>query len=327
MPSKKKQAKKVKKSKPRAPKHELAMSGQHSRLLKQICAITDPFCDHALGSKWPDMNTLRSLPYTVRGFQTITLDASGNGCALFCPVWLGGVATGTVTGTTCGFTGNLGYWPGITGITPGQVRLVSGGLTIANTGAPMTSGGVLVVASVAGGESVNLASIDMGSYLQQEIRSRPFAACINAPAACVFRPGGTISRQFNNTIAPQSVSAANTWDWNSFCVMVQGGVANGAVVRVEFFLHFELTFPKGDAFNLMLTPAAPNNTFLQQAAADITSSIQTVAVDTAKQVGSNVMKKALKTVGKLAISAVAARFGGAGAATSAYAITDAMDVD
>ena len=121
---------KSKKNKKR-PQRSRGGTQQHGHLIKHLCSVTDPFCNHANDARSPAGSRSRTVPFTMKGrflMQTGTLDDnyfffrasnSSDNYGNSTP----NVTAGTFPGRTT-YTGSTGTWPTYFE----QVRVVSAGV-------------------------------------------------------------------------------------------------------------------------------------------------------------------------------------------------------
>lgn len=56
-------------------------------IVHQICGLSDPFCNHANGAKFPDVSNQKTFTISRRGRVTLNSGANGNGTMMFYPRW------------------------------------------------------------------------------------------------------------------------------------------------------------------------------------------------------------------------------------------------
>jgi len=266
---KKSQKKKVQQKK--GPRRMQRSNGSMA-LAHQICAITDPFCVHARGAKYPDGSGGRSLATTITGGYTMTADANGSASTLWIPNWTYGSLVGVVTGTTAAYTTIGAYTQTSSWSNVQSARLVSGGLRVFRVCNDMQANGLVSIVELQSSDSVglaNLTSIDFANYGETEVKN--FSMPTFGEATALFKPMGSTAHDFG---PPNGSSAASvdSGGWTCLNVSVTGATASVAAIRVEYILHFELTFKAGNAFASAATPTAVNNPALISASNIIQSS-------------------------------------------------------
>lgn len=334
MPKSKKNSNKPKQpttKQPRKPKQPRARTADTLKLVKSICAITDPFCPGAIGSKWPDESNSRSLAVTIRGTFPLVNTGSGMGGALFVPVWPYGYITHS------GFAGNVATFPnlvafaGTSSFDPATIRLVSGGLTITGIGAPLSASGTLSVCHLNSDDVNDLSTLDIIDPNAQNIEYYGIPGLNEKQVSVIFKSAGPGSRLYNPPVAPNVITATNSNYWQPILIGVNGGVASLASIRIEYVLHFELQFKKGNAMNLVSTPAAHTNEPATSISASIVASMGAAMRGGASAVEKTITSKASayasRFVGRAAAGAAGYLTGGLPGAFSGLALTDALDVD
>lgn len=300
------------------------------KFVTAVCAITDPFCPHAEGTKWPDGNAAKSLPVTLKGAVTISTSAQGNAAAYFVPGWKVGYGTTDLAGgsfpagTTATFNTVPQVYTGAATYAPKSFRLVCGGIKVMNVGAPLNSSGTVTIIQVNGQDTLDMAGIDFGSYNQETIQTANFSSLIDKPVCAIFKPGGPQAHMFTDISTPTATNDLKPNDFSVICVALTGGDISKAVLRIEYVLHYELLFGKSDIINLLATHPPPANPTVTGASQAISSTINDMAFEGARVVGQEVAKAAKRQAMKLLAGFVAGRLGGPGAGRAAYTI---MDVD
>jgi len=258
---------------PRAPAMP-KMPGMNSmEVHNALCALTDPFCIHANGSRTPDANNIKSLPFTLRNRISLTANSDGNFAELFIPAFTYQIAAATVTAVT-GATATYTVLTSAltTGLTPSGARVVSWGIRARNTTAPLTSSGMLRVRGFANGSGTNLASISTTGYNVDFAEDVPLQDCKEVTV---------IPRVLNDALARSYIPVATTnptanvadWvsnGWAAVQISLLGGPAS-ATVDFELIIHFELAFDDSDTGNLITKPSLPDNPALREAVSHFTA--------------------------------------------------------
>lgn len=134
-PRKANQAKRKPRQPPKAGVNTLTKAVTN-RFTHQVCGLTDPFCNDAIGSKFPDDSSTRTLPYTRRGRVTMNSDASGDLAYVFNPQYVyepftyASVRTGSAV-TSWADSGAASVMPNVT-----KYRIVSCGFRLKSVLAP-----------------------------------------------------------------------------------------------------------------------------------------------------------------------------------------------
>lgn len=64
---------------------ELTTAANAARV-HSLCGLIDPFCSHAIGAKYPDLSSNKSLPFTYKTLDTVTTNAGGDVSFIVLPV-------------------------------------------------------------------------------------------------------------------------------------------------------------------------------------------------------------------------------------------------
>lgn len=318
------------KKKKKANKSRMPNSGV-PKLVKQVCAITDPFCEGAVGSKWPDESNAKSLAVTIRGTFPLITSASGMAAALFNPVWQYGYVTSTTFTNNVATFGNMSQFAGCSSFDPATVRLVSGGLKITGIGAPLSAAGTLSICHLNSDDVVDYTNLDILDPNAQNIEYYGIPGLAEKQVCAIFKSAGPGSRLYNPPLASHVITATNTNYWQPILIGINGGAVSTAVIRIEYVLHFELQFAKGSALNLVATPAATTNEPALSISSSIVATMGAAVEGGTKAVEKAVTKKAEAWAYKMGYRAAGAAAGyvlgrGPGASLG-YALGDAIDVD
>lgn len=275
---------------PKLPPNKPRMVGH--ALVEKVCAITDPFCPSATGSKWPDQSQIRSLPYTMHGRFAYGSDAAGNGGKLVVPSWLYQQA-GATAGTAFTYTTWAASLDGST-LTPATVRVVSWGCIIRNTLSPMNASGMVRLRTFNNPFGGNLLNTSAAGYACDQYFDIPVADCHEV----VF-----IGRRFDNTasdfVAPTVTQVNNTVTsyasngWSALQIGIDGApVSTAGILDVEVFINFELAFDDGVSFGLIATKPPKMNDTLVQTAINVTNATPTFVKDGVVAAGRLIVGKA-----------------------------------
>lgn len=312
------------------------------KLMRQICSITDPFCNAAVGSKYPDAAALKTLPWDVEYFIDLNANASGQ-AALFLgpdPAWAYTFAqtysSGTIVATT-----QPGYalpawsnWSSVTGV---LWRCVSFGVEIQSQSSAMNNSGsmgILAIPAAAGQYTLVGTDFSASTYATNVRES----CSSNQKLAGISNSDAVISKTFkaNNTpTANVFYSGGN----DILVAYIAGAEPSKGSIRCRLVYHYELTFSSGSVFNQIATPAALENTTAQTGSNFVKRAVDQVVVGGAKEVERRVMNAA-SSFGTMLIrnaagavgGAIGGYFGGPGGASAGYGIGNGamgmiMDVD
>jgi len=279
-----------------------------AKLVRKVCSITDPFCSAASGSKYFDDTGVKTTPYSAHSQSVATTNSTGEYCILVVPGYSYQASIGTSLGGSCSFTTLTQVIP--FSFNASNYRIVSYGLRIKNITAPLNSSGVVRIRGIGSSRGVDLGTVNSNLY-HDFYEDVPLQNCTDL---CVVGRRSSEAHHFFNAPGTTNPSAVPTdWvsnGWAPLLVSVIGAPASTAILQIEFFFNYELTWPDGDSMNLMTTPSPPSNTLLTTASSQVQQSIGNVFTRGIKEVENVVVKYAAKAIG----SAVGSYFGPAGAA-------------
>jgi hypothetical protein len=243
--------------------------------VNQVCGLTDPFCGHASGAKYPDDTSLRSLPYTVHYNTTVGSDANGNLGLLVWPTWfyssfVGGAVN--VGGDT--FTPSLNFSVPVVPVLTGQskARIVSMGIRVRNVAPALTASGMVYLRSFPAELAASLVTIQGTSYMASQSKDVPLIECRDE--AVVFEHSSQMPQIFYDGNLQHPTPAVVTAVASGFLpvtIMGNGLPASTPCLQVELVMHMEYLFQDNAALALAATPPPTSNALVTSVAAKITS--------------------------------------------------------
>jgi hypothetical protein len=260
---------------------------------KVLCGLTNPFCQAARGSKYPDISAVATLPYTLHTLSNLTTDASGNAAKMHFASFYFSAALATVAGTTATY---VTASAASTGLSPSSTRVVSMGLRLRNIISPLNSSGMVSIRAFAAPNGIALGATDLLTYSCDFYADIPLSAINNnGHTDVIFRKTDMDSQRFL-TSAEQFATAAVVDYVSPGWVCVQIGIVGGpvsiAALSIETFQHNELTFLDNDALQLLATPAPAAHPVLQAMASKVSKHIgnvfNTVAEDVERVAVNNI---------------------------------------
>lgn len=267
--------------------------------VEQICGLTDPFCDHAVGAKYPDASSGKSLP--VRShysyFITIGATSSTNNSTLIVPGYINGQALGTGSPSTYGPNFSANVTP--TAVVSGY-RVVTAGIRLRCVAAPLNASGLVQIRGFANTTGTNLNTVDNNLYNSDFSQDIPLQALNqNGYTDVIFRRTDEVaSRQFISPTTTNPTPAVTNWvsnGWGAISVTVVGAPSLIQVVHVEVFFNYEIILDDNDGLALAMTKAPKSSPALQLASSWVS--------DTAGQIFHEVGKDASAVVKTLAQAA------------------------
>lgn len=232
-----------------------------------LCSITDPFCDHARGAKWPDGNSFATVPFQNRAHIVMNTLANAGNVFYFTPIAapfnaLPGVGFGagvyTMGATFSSSTGLINLSSTFSGF-----RVVSGGLILRNLMTVQTTSGYLIVSRLSIMPILG-STVSPGVMLNPQVTTYPIVPGMEVPV--LFKPLGADSRNFVPFLTTNNVNLIDP-AWDIIKVEIVGAVASGtAVIDVELFYNYEMqlnadsilasTFQKANPMSLKMTQAS-----------------------------------------------------------------------
>jgi hypothetical protein len=294
-------------------------------LANKACGLVDPFCEHAIGAKYPDDASVKTLSYTSRYNYYLSTDANGNAAALLAPQ----ISYNIAVPCTVNFP-TLVCLPTGTNFDPSPVtalsgyskfRIVSCGFRLRNITAPLYASGMVYIRSYGTEGNSSFTTFEPGTYAASNYIDIPLQQVRDA--SCIFEHTSQMPQTF---YAPPASSAILGWTavgFNPMTIALLGGPASTNCLVLEFVVHMEYTFQEGEALQLAATPAPPMNPQLTGIAGAITSAGKTVFQRSTTALSTWVYKKAVEYGTRAVMSAL----GPAGAAASTALVPIGWNVD
>lgn len=261
-------------------------------LVHAVCGLTDPFCGHAFGAKYPDDSSLRSLSFTDH--HSVTGGSfSGTGALLLAPdynvlPWIFPASITGGTATWASFVSNPNANNNVV-----DFRITSWGVRVSSIAAPLTATGMVRFRSLAS-DSI-LPTTDCLSYARSGSLDVPLQDCKDITIIGPHTADMPQKWYSNGTAAG---SAASTWRSPGFSpiTLFFDGCPDGSVVNVEVIVHYELQFASSSGMTLFSTPSPMANPVVTGAAAKVTSKTKTFAKKAAAKVGQEIKEQATKAI-------------------------------
>lgn len=269
-----------------------------SEATKYICSVSDPFCDHALGSKVMDFGSTRSFPLTARFRTTISTIGTGEASYLFSPTYAyipysaaTTLAAGIATFTTAQTAANV---PSLAE----SVRLVSFGIRLKSIVAPLSASGIVRIRGFAG---------DMGSVVTSGVDIATFNAdyAVDVPVhslkdtVIILRRYDPTAKLFidPNLINPTNLPGAiNPHGFGLVTVSVQGGAATTPILDVEVVSHWELLLGDSEPLAQAATAAPAYQPVISEAADVVSSTVRPVFIEGVRYASNAVMSAAVQAL-------------------------------
>jgi hypothetical protein len=275
------------------------------RVHEMVCAVTDPFCPAALGSKWPDGNNNRTLSVPAHGRAVLSCDVNGNACILILPGYTYQYATATVAGSTPTYAVLGSFAAVVTGAQ--QYRIVSWGVRMRSLATPMTASGMvrIRVANILSGQNIVANPIDTVGYnvedsWDQSLASTDDVTYVGRRTSELSPFNDVTMANFNNTVSGwfmiPGTGPAVLSPYLPVQISVTGGPASTSALDLEFYFHYEVTFNATSQLEQLLTKPIPANTGITDMAARVMDQLPSAIVDSSKTASYQAGKSMLGSV-------------------------------
>lgn len=270
-----------------------------TKAVHALCALTDPFCHHAVGSKLPDIVGARTLAYPLHSRSTIVSAANGAGAVLIIPGYNTFLAQTTDVTTTPGVAlygaaGGLG-----SSITPNAYRIVSFGVKVRNLLAPLNSSGIIRIRGFSQRTGTTLTAISLANYNCTFSEDIPMSGFKEAEVVGMkINETATFFQQPSTTHSTGNVVNWLSPGWGAIQIAVEGTATSEAVLDLEFFIHYELMFNDDDSMNLLTTPSPPVNNTMLQLQSQVSTAAGNVFWRAAESATSKFAKAAVDAIGR-----------------------------
>lgn len=286
-------------------------------LVEAVCGITDPFCPHSTGAKYPDASSVRTLPYTRRLRYTLASDASGFANLVISPqyAYLPYAIVNVAAGNTITSWSNFGGASAITGVS--GYRIVSSGFVVRHIVSPLNSAGMVYIRQYGSETNTFIAPLDTTTYNSTAIANisvqdaKEIAVVLQRTSQMpqTFYAASTDTAFVGNSI-PRGFASAT--------VAVAGAPASTPILEIEFVVNFELIFEDSSDLAQVATHPPPASALLTSAAAHVTSTMTPVVANGLAHFGRQVATKA-------ATALATAMFGPVAGATTRGALAITVD--
>lgn len=224
-----------------------------------ICAISNPFCPAAKGSKWPDGTMGNTMTEQFRGSFTLTTTASGDSAVHFVPAAPFGylkLASSAAGVFTFGAAYTTYKASSILATFGDQYRIVSMGVIARSVASATNASGLLTFGTSGNAIGLN-AAIASGTELYDEVTVVSLQP--GKELSWIAQPRGPESRQF----VSQSTSTSVPGDWTKLTIELSGCPNSTAMLNVEWFINVEFTLQVNSSVTALAIrnpPAVPTAT-------------------------------------------------------------------
>lgn len=270
-----------------------------------VCSITDPFCEHAIASKYSDLANTKSLPFAYHGRLVLTCDAGGYAAAAMLPVYnyLPWCYATSFTGSTATFSLTN---PLIANTLPvaGACRMVSMGVKLRSIVAPLNASGMVRIRGFASQDTSGLNSVDINTYNCDFYEDIPLNAC---KETCVILK--RLDPTAKNFVDPADITPTNNPNtvnvpgFGFVLIAVGGGPPGFTVLDIEVFCHWEVTLSDNNQLSQLMTSPPPYNPHLSNAVDAVSSTSKNVFLAGAEMVGKYIEKHAIEYLAEALMSA------------------------
>jgi len=235
----------------------------------KICGLVDPFCSHAMGSKYPDASSVKTLPFTVQFEQILSSDAEGELGALLAPqVGFSPVSTTSVVGTVMTQTAfPAAPVPVLSGAQ--KYRIVSCGVILKSIAPLLTASGMISVRSIPSEVGTNLTLITGNSYGVSQVKNIPLVDLTDT--GIIFEHSSQIPTAFYPIETSALVADWLAPGFTPVTVYGQGLPASTSCIHLQFVMHLEYFFDDGSALALATTPAPQPQPWLTDTSTKLTA--------------------------------------------------------
>lgn len=248
-------------------------SSKYHPAAKAVCAVTNPFCDEAVGARYADAAATRSLPYTLKASTSVATGSGGGGVTILKATPQGIYQLSQVGGSTTDNPQLNALWVLLIGM-PGEMdeaRLTSWGVK-GSTILPMTEqSGVIKVISLTDPPNVS-SFFSIGAYTYGTIES--YGATSGTTAHWIAKPSQQV--QARRFLPPCTLPTTDTPDvemsgWQTLAVAVSGAPGGKTVLYLEVTAHYEFTLGASTTLVPFAQPPPPPAPKVVQAAQQVTT--------------------------------------------------------
>jgi len=243
--------------------------------ITSICALTDPFCEHAHGVKYPDASNSRSLPFSMHYQINSFPDLTGNSSTLFLPGYNFGFAYATTTSSigACAFPATLTA-NNVNSVAASSYRIVLAGIRMRNLISPLNSSGIVQIRGYSSPTGASYSNVNTGLYNCDFYADIPLQSINNNGHTDVIlrRIDEMESRMFISPLVTNPTSTLASWTspgFGAIVITVLGGPVSASALNFEVFQHMEVILDDSDSLSVAMTPPNAPNPVLAQAAGTV----------------------------------------------------------
>jgi len=272
------------------PNKQIMMRNTHA-----VCGLSDPFCSHANGAKFPDNSSVRTLPMSLRGTFDLVSSPAGVACFLFQPTFkYSPQCLPVVLGPGGAVTAWADRAPMNTTLPATGYRIVSSGFKMRRVCAPLYSSGIVRVRSW---PTANFASLDAMPTAAYTASACSDIALQDVKEFAAITQHNASPPQLFYTDDELNVKDQTPNGYQPITVFVSGAPVSQTILVVEWVINYELVFDEESPLAQIATNPPPANSILTNAAARVTSSIPAFFEKGVDAVAGFIQRKALSALG------------------------------
>jgi len=247
-----------------------------SKIVQQICALTDPFCHHADGVKWWDMANGKTMAYTFRDRATLAGGATTGNGDLCVSAGMKYLYYSCVADQAANIVPSGGY---ATNLPSGVARYRTVGVAfrVSVVSPLLTRKGMLRIKLFSNNPALS-GSIPRTTYNADYSYNIPLVD-VNEPINVVLRPTAVEATQFTEPATTQPSTAFTAMlpmGWQFATVSVDGAVVSETQLEIEFIARYEFVFDESDSMQQLATATNPPNAFLSSVVAKVQDAVEPV---------------------------------------------------
>jgi len=268
--------------------------------LEHICSITDPFCAGAVGSKYMDFGSVKSLAYPVHGRFSLTTNATGQASVLLFPsyTYFPWIYATTMAASVATFTGAMTAGGNLANVD--TVRVVSMGVKIRSIVAPLSASGIVRIRGFAPKNTGNFSSIGITTFNCDYYEDVPINFCKEVDV--ILRRTDPTAKNWR-TLAEMSSTANGDGQilpgFGALMISVDGGPVSLASLDIEYFVNWEVVIDDSNALAQVQTSSPSFNPTVSTAIDIVSSTARNIFTNGANQVAGYIEKEAKSALSSL----------------------------
>lgn len=263
------------------------------QFVSQVCGLTDPFCTHANGAKYPDFSSVKTLPYTRRLRSTLTSDANGYANLLIMPQYASlpynNNSANVYAGNTVTTWANFLPATVIAGVS--GYRIVSAGFVVRHIVSPLNSAGMVYIRQYGQQDGAYISPLDTSTYNATSVCNVPVQEA--REIAVILQKTAQMPQTMYSPLTDTGLVANTATRGVGYAtVAIAGAPASTPILEIEYVINFELVFEDGSDLAQVATPPPPANSMITDAAARVSSTLTPIVADGLSAAGRMFVTKA-----------------------------------